>query len=71
MLKFYSEVYNTIVLASRSPTKHFNGSKSTKSLFLSPFEFPFKSPGNRKGWKSLLGFPRATRIPGQKQYTHA
>jgi hypothetical protein len=52
-------------LASKSPTKHLNGSKFTNSLFFTSSELPFKSPGNMKGLKNLLPFPRATSFPAQ------
>lgn len=56
------------ILASKSPTKHLNGSKFTNSLFFTSSELPFKSPDNMKGWKNLLAFPRATSFPAQDVY---
>ena len=45
------------MLASKSPTKHLSGSKFTNSLFFSTSKLPLKSPGDMKGWKTLLAFP--------------
>lgn len=51
--------------ASKSPTKNLSGSKFTNSLFFSSSKLPLKSPGDMKGWKTLLAFPRATCFPAQ------
>lgn len=53
------------MLASKSPTKNLSGSKFTNSLFFSSSKLPLKSPGDMKGWKTLLAFPRATCFPAQ------
>jgi len=65
--KQYEYVQNQIiliVLTSKSLIKHLDGSKSTSNLFLSSSgRLPFKSLGNKKGWKNLPACPLATCVP--------